>query len=168
MDVEVSGRALKRAMCELLARVVPADRIVRKIEEDRLAEQVREITDFAREELIAFLALLAEDRVDRTGPSAACMLVRQHVPLDTRKKLVRLLWDLSACDGVLHDLEQSYIIFVADLLEVPRKDVIAARDAAQGALKIGNQKAEPRFASATVAELAASPVAINPRRRTNE
>ena len=165
-EVAVSARAHKRAMCEILARVVPADRIVRKIEEEVLAEQVREITGFARAELAAFLDLLAGDRVDRTGPTAACMLVRQHVPLDTRKKLVRLLWDLSACDGVLHDLEQSYIIFVADLLEVPRKDVLAARDGAQAMLKSGGQKAMPRFASASVAELAASPVAINPRKRS--
>jgi uncharacterized tellurite resistance protein B-like protein len=163
MDIEVvNARAHQRAMCEILARVVPADRIVRKIEEDTLAEQVRELTGFARVELAAFLNLLAADRVDRTGPSASCILVKTHVPLETRKKLVRLLWDIAACDGVLHDLEQAYIIFVADLLEVPRKDVIAARDHAR---MPAAKRAQPRFASASVAELAASPIAINPRRR---
>ena len=164
MEIEtVNTRAHQRAMCEILARVVPADRIVRKIEEETLEEQVRELTGLARAELAAFLKLLSEDRIDRTGPSASCILVKTHVPLETRKKLVRLLWDVAACDGVLHDLEQAYIIFVADLLEVPRKDVLAARDQARMPDK---KRAEPRFVSATVAELAASPIAINPRRRS--
>ena len=164
----VSERAKQRAICEILARTVPADRTVRKIEEDTLERQVREITGFARDELADFLKVLADDRVDRQGPSASCMLVRKHVPLDTRKKLVGLLWEIAASDGVLHELEEAYINFVADLLEVPRRDVIAAREASQKREKPPEKVVALRHMSASVADLIAPPRAKNPRSRSYE
>jgi uncharacterized tellurite resistance protein B-like protein len=161
-DNNVNERAEMRAICEILARVVPADRIILKIEEDVFAEQAREVTGYGRDELSALLRHLADDRIDRSGPSASCMLARQHVPLERRRKLMGLLWDLSACDGVMHELEEAYIFFVSDLLDVPRKDTVAAREAARQRKRPGKPP-PPRFAAASISELAATPKIRNPR-----
>ena len=57
-------------------------------------------------------------------------LINDHFRLEEKRAVIAALWSLAQADGRLSRDEDHYVRRIADLLYVPRADVVAAKDAA--------------------------------------
>jgi uncharacterized tellurite resistance protein B-like protein len=120
------------ATAALLFQVMDADGIRRDEEMKQLRQALKETYDLDPsqiEELYRAGETAEQEAIDFYGFTS--VLARE---LDRQAKLdlIELLWEMVYTDGVVHELEDSTVWRVAELLHVEREDRIALRQRVEG------------------------------------
>ncbi|MEL7538454.1 MAG: TerB family tellurite resistance protein [Pseudomonadota bacterium] len=123
-DNDAIEKAVRLCSACLLVEVVRADHTVDEAELATVLERVRAQFDLTPEEA-AELRSLAQDRVE-TSVSLYEFTRTLHEQMTREQKatLIGAMWDVAYADGHLDMHEDALILKVADLLYVPRSEVM--------------------------------------------
>lgn len=119
------------ATAALLFHVMDADGVRRESEMDTIRNALAEaygLTDAKLEELVAAGEKADSEAIDLYGFTSVLARELDH---PSRIDLIGLMWEIVFADGVMHELEDSVVWRVAELLHVERRDRIEMRQRAE-------------------------------------
>jgi uncharacterized tellurite resistance protein B-like protein len=118
------------AATALLFHVMDADGVRHRQEVEQLSRLLRGTYRITAEELHALMA--AGEQADREAVDfhAFTRVLERHLDIEQRREFIRIMWEIVYADGELHELEDSIVWRVAELIGVERRDRVELRRAA--------------------------------------
>lgn len=126
------GLALTRtdprvAAAALMYHVMDADGVRHEAETRQLRRLLKEAYDLDAEELVKVSA--AGEKADRDAVDlySFTSVLNRHLDMDAKRELIELLWEIVYADETLHELEDSIVWRVAELIHMESGDRVALR-----------------------------------------
>lgn len=123
-DADRHRHAVRLATATLMAEVARADGVLDARELARLGELMRERFDLSESEASMVLREGLDGSEQAVSLQAFTRTLHEALPTDEKSEIVGMLWDIAAADGDLDKYEDAAIAKIADLLYVPRSEVL--------------------------------------------
>lgn len=120
------------AAAALLYHVMDADGVRQDVEWARFKAVLSKTYDVVGGDLDALAKAGQAADNEAIDLYAFTSVLKRHLDTDARKTFIRLMWEIVYADGELHELEDSVVSRVAELLGVEQRDRIEARREAAG------------------------------------
>ncbi|HLW75201.1 MAG TPA: TerB family tellurite resistance protein [Gammaproteobacteria bacterium] len=126
---------LRVATAALLVEMARADFDEADTELERARELLTERYRFAAEEAAELLEVAQRESDHSVSLFRFTHLINQHLEMPDKLKLMDMLWDVAYADGRLDKHEDALMHKLADLMYVPLKDLMYAKEQAKQRLK---------------------------------
>ena len=120
------------AAAALMSHVASADGIVTPAERDRLRRALASAFDLDEEATRRLAEAGARDDLETGEFDGFAARLRRTLDANGRLRIVEMLWEIAFADGAPGEFEADFIARVAEILDVPEPDVVAARRVAGG------------------------------------
>ncbi len=121
IDVPVQG-----AIATFLFRVMPVDGETHPSELDRLMRILSDDFGLDADATKKLVAEARERKVDDDSLEEMARLLRNQVPHEDLVTLISHMWEMVFADGLMHETEIFYVERVAQLLQIPQREVAKA------------------------------------------
>ncbi len=121
------------ATAALLMEVTRSDNDVSEVEKDAVLAILNNLFEFTAAEVMSLMEL-AEDASDEAHDLYSfTRLINDNYEYQSKKQLVRNLWDVAYADGRLDEFEEHIVRRISGLIHVSNHDFIRAKIAARDA-----------------------------------
>ncbi len=125
---EASESNVQIACAALLIEMMHIDDKIDKEEQNSVIRRLKAIFTLTPEQIDKIMALAAEQREQSTDYFQFTHLINKQFPAEKKVLLIESLWQVAYSDGTLNDYEEYLVRKIADLLHVPHRDFILARN----------------------------------------
>ena len=122
-----SARQLQLATAALLVEMTRVDHEVQAQELDTVTDAIRASFGLSYEETAELMALAEQEADQMTSYFAFTSLINKAYSQEEKVKLIELMWQVALSDGRLDKYEEHLIRKVANLIYVPRQEIVAAK-----------------------------------------
>lgn len=126
---------LRVATAALLIEMSRADLEEAEVELEKAGELLTERYGLESQDAAALLTAARAESDHAVSLFRFTHLINQHLDMPDKLKLMDMLWDVAYADGRLDKHEDALMHKLADLLYVPLKDLMYAKDQAKRRLK---------------------------------
>ena len=115
------------AATALFFHVIDADGVIEASERDKIAQLVRKSYSLDERQLAELLDVGEQAEDESIDFYAFTSVLKRSLDAEQRVQFIELLWELVYADGVKHELEESVVGRVAELLGVSDRDRVIMR-----------------------------------------
>jgi uncharacterized tellurite resistance protein B-like protein len=115
------------AAAALMYHVMDADGVRQDVEMERLGKLLAEAYSLDPDELRRISAAGQDADRDAVDLYSFTSVLNRHLDMDAKHELIELLWEIVYADNNLHELEDSVVWRVAELIHVEARDRVALR-----------------------------------------
>ncbi len=119
------------AATALFFHVIDADGVVEASERDKIAQLVQKSYSLDERQLAELLDVGEQAEDESIDFYAFTSVLKRSLDAEQRVQFIELLWELVYADGVKHELEESVVGRVAELLGVSDRDRVIMRQQAE-------------------------------------
>ena len=119
------------AATALFFHVIDADGVIEASERDKIAQLVRKSYSLDERQLAELLDVGEQAEDESIDFYAFTSVLKRSLDAEQRVQFIELLWELVYADGVKHELEESVVGRVAELLGVSDRDRVIMRQQAE-------------------------------------
>lgn len=119
------------AATALFFHVIDADGVVEASERDKISQLVQKSYSLDERQLAELLDVGEQAEDESIDFYAFTSVLKRSLDAEQRVQFIELLWELVYADGVKHELEESVVGRVAELLGVSDRDRVIMRQQAE-------------------------------------
>ncbi|MEO4043702.1 TerB family tellurite resistance protein [Hoeflea sp. CAU 1731] len=119
------------AATALFFHVIDADGVIEASERDKIAQLVQKSYSLDERQLAQLLDVGEQAEDESIDFYAFTSVLKRSLDAEQRVQFIELLWELVYADGVKHELEESVVGRVAELLGVSDRDRVIMRQQAE-------------------------------------
>lgn len=123
--------AVRVASAALLIEMTRMDGDITEVERDRVLQAVQTKFGLSPLETTELLHLAEKEAQEATDYYQFTSLIKDRLTAEEKERLIEQLWEVAYADGELHPYEEHLVRKLADLLYVPHKSFIAAKQRAR-------------------------------------